>query len=355
LICIDILSLEQSKRGYENILVKTDHFTRYAQAILSRSQTAQTTARCLWESFIQHYSFSARIHSDQGWNFQSTVIRELCKMAGIKKSRTTPYHPAGNGQCERFNSTLLDMLGTLNDEQKVNWKNYVAPLVHAYNATRHESTNYSPHFSMFGWHPRFGIGAFLGVDIELAQGKSRESYARQLEKRLQFAYKTASKAADKASRRHKTRYDLKVRNSVLKQGDRVLLKNIHIRGKQKLANRWNREPYLIDSQPDITIPVYVIRPEYVKGKLKSKTVHRNLLLPIYSLPTEELVHQIRKTVNPGKCKISDIIHNKEPIAKTVETKADHVSRNQLSYESDSDDDIVTHVVPTRHKISCKSH
>jgi hypothetical protein len=51
-----------SKRGYENILVKTDHFTRYAQAILSRNQTAQTTARCLWESFIQHYSFPARIH-----------------------------------------------------------------------------------------------------------------------------------------------------------------------------------------------------------------------------------------------------------------------------------------------------
>jgi transposase InsO family protein len=120
LICIYFLSLEQSKGGYENILVITDHFTRYAQAIPTRNQTAQTTARCLWESFIQHYSFPARIHSDQGRNFESTVIRELCKMAGIKKSRTTPYHPAGNGQCERFNSTLLGMLGTLNDEQKVN-------------------------------------------------------------------------------------------------------------------------------------------------------------------------------------------------------------------------------------------
>jgi transposase InsO family protein len=99
LICIDFLSLEQSKGGYDNILVITDHLTRYAQAIPTRNQKAQTTAsRCLWESFIQHYSFPARKHSDQGRNFESTVIRELCKMAGIKKSRTTPYHPAGNGQ-----------------------------------------------------------------------------------------------------------------------------------------------------------------------------------------------------------------------------------------------------------------
>ena len=64
-----------------------------------------------------------------------------------------------------------------------------------------------------------------------------------------------------------------------------------------------------------------------------------------------MVHQIRKTVNPSKCKISDIIHNKEPIAKTVATEADHVCCNQLSDESESDDDIVTHVVPTRHTIS----
>jgi transposase InsO family protein len=85
-------------------------------------------------------------------------------MVGIKKSRTTPAHPAGNGHCKSFNSTLLGMLGTLNDEQTVNWKIYVAPLVHAHSPTRHESTNYSPHLLMFGWHPPLNIDAFLGVD-----------------------------------------------------------------------------------------------------------------------------------------------------------------------------------------------
>ena len=54
LVCIDYLSLERSKGGYENILVITDHFSRYAQAIPTRNQTAQTTAKVLFENFFLH-------------------------------------------------------------------------------------------------------------------------------------------------------------------------------------------------------------------------------------------------------------------------------------------------------------
>jgi transposase InsO family protein len=97
LVCIDFLSLEQSKVGYENILVITDHFTRFAHAILCKNQTASTTAKALYENFFLHYSFPEKLHSDQGRNFESKVIRKLCKMLGIQKTRTTPYHPIGNG------------------------------------------------------------------------------------------------------------------------------------------------------------------------------------------------------------------------------------------------------------------
>ena len=64
LVCIDYLSLEKSKGGYENILVVTDHFTKYAQAFPTSNQTAQTTARILFENFFTHYSFPSRLHSD---------------------------------------------------------------------------------------------------------------------------------------------------------------------------------------------------------------------------------------------------------------------------------------------------
>ena len=97
------LSLERSKGGHEQILVVTIHFTRYAQAFPTRSQLAKTTAKILFENFVVYYGFPARI-----WKkFESNFIKELCSLAGVHKSWTTPYHPIRNGMVERFNQTLL--------------------------------------------------------------------------------------------------------------------------------------------------------------------------------------------------------------------------------------------------------
>ena len=93
LICIDYLSLERSKGGYENIFVITDHFSRYAQAIPTQNQSARTTARVLYDHVFLHYGFPAKIHGDKGANFESKVIKGLWKIIGMKKTRTTPYHP----------------------------------------------------------------------------------------------------------------------------------------------------------------------------------------------------------------------------------------------------------------------
>ena len=111
MISIDYLSLERSKGGFENILVKTDHFTRYAQAIPTRDQTAKTTAEALLSVFVNDYGFPLKLHSDRVANFEGKIIAELCKLTGMYKSRTMPYHATGNGQCERLNRSLLNMLG----------------------------------------------------------------------------------------------------------------------------------------------------------------------------------------------------------------------------------------------------
>ena len=97
LIHLDYLKIEPSKGNIENVLVITDHFTRYAQAFPSKTQTALATAKLLWNNFILHYGFPSKIITDQGRNFESELIEHLCQLAGVQKLRTSPYHPRPMG------------------------------------------------------------------------------------------------------------------------------------------------------------------------------------------------------------------------------------------------------------------
>ena len=86
LVCMDYLTVETSSGGYQHMFSHHDHFTKYAQAIPNRNQTARTTAEALFNSFVVHYGIPKRLYSDQGANFERKVIKELCQIAGIEKS-----------------------------------------------------------------------------------------------------------------------------------------------------------------------------------------------------------------------------------------------------------------------------
>jgi transposase InsO family protein len=284
LVCMDYLSLERSKGGYENILVITDHFTRYAIAIPTRTQTAKTTAEAFFYNFIVHYGLSKRIHSDQGANFESKIIKELCNITGMGKSRTTHYHPMENGMTERFNRTLLNILGTLDSNQKKDWKLHVAGLVHVYSCTRQPTTGLPPYFLMFGRTPRSPVEITFGLEVE---GKKEPStkYVETMKERLKKAYELASRSPRTAQERQKSGCDKKVRRAILQPGDRVLVKIVAFDAKHKIADKWEEEPYGIVSQPNRDILVYVVQRE--NGEGRKRTLHRNLLLPIGFLPEDE--------------------------------------------------------------------
>ena len=228
-----------------------------------------------------HYGFPARLHSDKWANFESKAIQKLCNIAGIQKSQTSPFHPMGNGMVERFNQTLLNMLGTMSEKQKSDWKSYVPILTHAYNAAMHESTGFSPFFLMFGLHPRLAIDDFLGIRSS-EERKSHQDYADKLKNRLSDSYKCASEDAAHEGEKYKHYYNKGIRHSVLEAGDRVLVKKIGIKGKHKLEDIWESTPYVVISQPMPDIPLYMVKKE--NSTRKSKPLHRNMLLPFNALP-----------------------------------------------------------------------
>jgi hypothetical protein len=292
MVSVDFLSLEEAKGGVGNILVVTDHFTRYAQAFPTKNQTAYTTAKVLFDNFFIHYGFPGKIHSDQGRNFESNTIAELCKMAGIAKSRTTPYHPMGNGQCERFNRTLLNMLGTLEPYQKVDWKKYVAPLVHAYNCTKHETTGYSPFYLMFLRHPRLPVDLLFGTGAGHDGPQYHKEFVASLRKRMQYAYDIAAGSIKGAQKHQKRGYDLRSRGAIVEVGDRVLVRNVGLKGKHKLADRWSQDVHIVRRQPNSGIPVFDVQKEDGRGTVR--TLHRNMLLPVTSiLPADLTERQVK--------------------------------------------------------------
>ena len=167
LVHIDGLMIEDPKPGKDvNILVITDHFTQYTQMIVTTSQAARVTARALWDGLFTHHGFPASILSDQGHNLKSSLIKELCDLAGMDKIHTTSLPSTGNGQCEWFNPTIINMIGMLQDKDKTHWWDFVPTLVHAYNYTKSSATKFSPYYLMFGWKPWLGLHLQFGLQTE---------------------------------------------------------------------------------------------------------------------------------------------------------------------------------------------
>ena len=91
----------------KNVLVLMDDFTRYTMAFITKDQKAKTITCILYERFISVFGAPAKLLSDSGMNFMSTLVEELCSAFGIQKCRMAAYHTQCNGQLERFHQMLF--------------------------------------------------------------------------------------------------------------------------------------------------------------------------------------------------------------------------------------------------------
>ena len=284
LISIDFVHLERSTGGYEYLLVIVDHFTRFAQAYPTMNKSAKTAADKIFSDFILRFGFPQRIHHDQGREFENDLFHHLEQLTGIPRSRTTPYHPMGNSQCERFNQTLLAMLRSMADSQKTNWSKHVNKMVFAYNCTKNDATGFSPFELLFGRKPKLPLDVIFG-NAQTPLSRKYPDYVKQWKQAMEEAHRIAAEKAGQCAARGRDRYNEKARSSDLQPGDRVLIRNFAEKGGPgKLRSFWEDKIYVIKNRKGPDSPVYEITPE--NGTGRTRTVHRNLLLPCPCLPYE---------------------------------------------------------------------
>ena len=142
---MDILGpLPETECGNKYILVIGHYFTKWKEAYPMRNMEATTVANILVQGFISRFGGPKYLHTDQGWNFEAGLIKEMCSLLDIKKTRTSPYHPQSDGMIERFNRTILNMLSTSADNNQRTWDLQLLMLMLAYRTSVLETTGATP-------------------------------------------------------------------------------------------------------------------------------------------------------------------------------------------------------------------
>ena len=151
----------------------------------------------------------------------SILVAEICKVLGIKKTRTTPYHPQGDGMVERFNRTLISLLSTAIKDHHTKWEDHLRATCMAYNTSEQSTTGFTPFFLMFGREARMPIDIMFGRPPE-HEGLSHPEYAIQLRDKFESSYDAVWQHRQRAFQRQK---DLTIKHFMDIHTQKVLKKH----------------------------------------------------------------------------------------------------------------------------------
>jgi transposase InsO family protein len=251
-IGIDVMGpLPITTGGKRYIILAVDFFTKYIEGIAVEEADAQTVAKFIHSDIICRHGVPKQLTSDRGTEFLNKLVEELSRTYHIKHIKTTAYHPQGNGQTERMNQTVKNVLAKLIKKED-EWDHYLDSALFAVRTIRSKSTEFSPFELVYGRKP-----AREFHQVKQDQGPWEEriwSYIIRDIGRLQRIRRKAADFISKAQERQKSNFKQKKEPDKLKIGDQVLLyRNIvESSWSAKLQPKWEG-PYFVQSIKGTTI------------------------------------------------------------------------------------------------------
>ena len=200
--------------------------------------TAKTVATTLVEVWILKFGAPDTLHTDQGTNFNGEVMKDICQVFMIDKTRTSPYHPQGNGQVERFNRVIADTISKYCAEKPQEWDLYLPHVIFVYNTTIHKTLGTTPFSMLYGREAQYPIDLFYPKppgDPRLELGE----VGAELSDKLFEVHSHAQLTMGKEQRRQKDFYQKKVHGESFKIGDRVWLFEPHKAKSRKFYLPWH--------------------------------------------------------------------------------------------------------------------
>ena len=182
---IDILGpFPPNKSGNVYILMMIDQFTRWVESMPLKDETVEVMARSAVDNFFSRFGLPSELHSDQGRNFMSNLFVELCERLQIARTRTTPYHPSGNGQVERKNRLLLQLIRAYLGKQQNTWDESLPLLASVVRSAVNRSMGFSANMLMLGQELPLPVEVLFGMSEVNMKSQMASSYVTQLCEKL---------------------------------------------------------------------------------------------------------------------------------------------------------------------------
>ena len=209
-IALDLVGpFSRSKKGNKYLLVVVDYFTKWVECIPLRNHEAPTVAKAVLEEVLTRFGLPQEMHSDQGREFTSHVLKEVCRRLGINKTQTTLQRPQSDGQAERYIRTISTQLKTFVNERGSDWDEHVPYINMLYRATKHKATGYTPNRLMLGREINLPEHIMFPVDRQNEQ--TPDTYLEKLDEKFQVIGNMARDNIAKAADAMKENYDQRVR------------------------------------------------------------------------------------------------------------------------------------------------
>lgn len=206
----------KTKKGNTFLLVMVDGFTKFIFLEPVKSTMVKYVVKAL-KHFIYIFGVPTRMISDRGSCFTSKTMKLFCEEVGMKHVLNAVATPRANGQCERFNATILDALKCLsiNDPNETSWDKHIPAIQLALNTSVNKTTGVTPCELLMGMTPKHP------ADARILQGIG--SKIEQCD--LQTLREKVENLITEAQRKDKAKFDAKrARPKLYKKSDLVLVK-----------------------------------------------------------------------------------------------------------------------------------
>ena len=238
-VAVDIITgFTTTPEGNTCMMVVTDYYTKYTRVFPMKDHKAATCARALVKGWVLYLGVPLMLHSDQGREFESNLWAEMCHQLAICKTRTNPYRPQSDGQVERFNRTLIQVLKSLVNQELDDWDEQCDFVCHAYNSTVHASTNCSPNLLVFGEDLIMPADLVFGVAGMNPEVPCQIMFVEALKEQFRNAYELVRVELGKNAKWQKVGYDTNLKIRKYNVGDLVARYHEPLVGI-KLSDNWD--------------------------------------------------------------------------------------------------------------------